>query len=84
MALTDTVVRQAKPTGKPAGDKYADGGGMYLLVKGTSKYWRMDRAHTGAGLSCQHSCYCALASCARESGRQSTSTRPNGTYLGHG
>lgn len=37
MALTDTVVRQAKPTGKPAGDKYADGGGMYLLVKGASK-----------------------------------------------
>ena len=37
MALTDTVVRQAKPTGKPAGDKYADGGGMYPLVKGASK-----------------------------------------------
>ena len=41
MALTDTFVRQVKPT-KPAGDKHADGGGMYLLVKPIGKYWRMD------------------------------------------
>jgi integrase len=41
MALTDTFVRQVKPT-KQAGDKHADGGGMYLLVKASGKYWRMD------------------------------------------
>lgn len=45
MALTDTFVRQVKHTGKPAGDKYADGGGMYLLVKAAGKYWRMDYTH---------------------------------------
>jgi len=42
MALTDTFVKNAKHTGSPAGDKHADGGGMYLLVKGAGKYWRMD------------------------------------------
>lgn len=46
MALTDTAVKNAKPTGKPAGDKLSDSDGMYLLVKNTTsgigKYWRMD------------------------------------------
>ena len=42
MALTDTFVRQVKHSGGSAGDKYADGGGMYLLVKAGNKYWRMD------------------------------------------
>ena len=41
MALTDLFVRNVKHSGAPAGDKYADGGGMYLLVKSTGKYWRM-------------------------------------------
>jgi integrase len=41
MALTDTFVRQVKPTSE-AGNKHADGGGMYLFVKGAGKYWRMD------------------------------------------
>lgn len=45
MALTDTFVRQVKHSGKPAGDKYTDGGGMYLLVKAAGKYWRMDYTH---------------------------------------
>lgn len=47
MALADTFVRQVKHSGKAAGDKYSDGGGMYLLVKSSGKYWRMDYAHTG-------------------------------------
>lgn len=47
MALTDTFVRQAKWSGKPTGDKFADGGGMYLLVKEAGKYWRMDYRHLG-------------------------------------
>ena len=43
MALTDTFIKNStKHSGKPAGDKYADGGGMYLLVKAAGKYWRMD------------------------------------------
>ena len=42
MALADTFVRQVKHSGKPAGDKHTDGGGMYLLVKAGGKYWRMD------------------------------------------
>ncbi|WP_260674049.1 tyrosine-type recombinase/integrase [Comamonas aquatica] len=47
MPLGDTFVRQAKPSGKPAGDTYADGGGMYLLVKSSGKYWRMDYRFAG-------------------------------------
>lgn len=45
MALADTFVRQVKHTGKSSGDKYTDGGGMYLLVKAGGKYWRMDYTH---------------------------------------
>ena len=45
MALTDTFVRQMKHTGKASGDKHADGGGMYLLVKAGGRYWRMDYTH---------------------------------------
>jgi hypothetical protein len=40
MALTDTFVRNAK-SNKPAGQKHADGDGMYLLVTPTGKYWRL-------------------------------------------
>ena len=47
MALADTFVRQVKHTGKVAGDKYTDGGGMYLLVKAAGKYWRQDYTYTG-------------------------------------
>ena len=46
MALTDTFVRQVKHSGKPTGDKYTDGAGMYLLVKAGGKYWRMDYIHS--------------------------------------
>jgi len=47
MPLTDTFVRQVKSTGRPSGDSYADGGGMYLLVKLSGKYWRMDYRFAG-------------------------------------
>lgn len=47
MALTDTFVKQVKHTGKPAGDKHTDGGSLYLLVKASGKYWRMDYQHAG-------------------------------------
>ena len=43
MALTKTFTENStKHSGKAAGDKHADGGGMYLLVKKTNKYWCMD------------------------------------------
>jgi integrase len=42
MALTDTFVKNVKHTGAPAGDKHADGGGMYLLVNASAKYWRIN------------------------------------------
>jgi integrase len=47
MALTDTFVKNSKHSGKPAGDKHADGGGMYLLVNAGGRYWRMDYRFLG-------------------------------------
>lgn len=47
MALTDTFVRTTKPSGKPAGDKYADGQGLYLHVKNAGKYWRLSYRYLG-------------------------------------
>jgi integrase len=43
MALNDTFIKNStKHSGKAAGDKYTDGGGMYLLVTAAGKYWRMN------------------------------------------
>jgi integrase len=43
VALTDTFIKNStKHSGKATGDKHADGGGMFLLVKAAGKYWRMD------------------------------------------
>lgn len=47
MALRDTFVRQIKHKGAPTGEKHADGGGMYLLVKAAGKYWRLDYRYAG-------------------------------------
>lgn len=41
MPLTDTFVRSTKHSGRSAGDKHSDGGGMYLHVSASGKYWRM-------------------------------------------
>jgi len=41
MALTDTFVKSAKTTSQ-TGEKHSDGGGLYLLVKASGKYWRMN------------------------------------------
>ena len=41
MALTDTFVKSAKTTSQ-TGEKHSDGGGLYLLVKKSGKYWRMN------------------------------------------
>jgi integrase len=45
MALTDTTVKKAKPDDKPY--KMADEKGLYLLVNGAGKYWRMDYRFLG-------------------------------------
>jgi len=43
MALNDTFIKNStKHSGKSAGDKYTDGGGMYLLVTASGKYWRLN------------------------------------------
>lgn len=48
MALTDTAAKNAKPDqDKPAGYKLADGNGLFLLVKASGKYWRMDYTRPG-------------------------------------
>lgn len=47
MALTDTFVKNVKHTGASAGDKHTDGGGMYLLVNGAGRYWRMNYRFAG-------------------------------------
>jgi integrase len=41
MALTDTFAKNTKHKGAATGEKYADGGGLYLHIKATGKYWRM-------------------------------------------
>ena len=47
MALTDLLVRKTKHSGKPSGDKYSDGHALYLLVKASNKYWRMNYRFEG-------------------------------------
>ncbi|WP_082519685.1 tyrosine-type recombinase/integrase [Variovorax sp. Root411] len=51
MALTDTRVKQLKPQGTASGEKYADGGGLYLHVTATAtatgKYWRLSYRFAG-------------------------------------
>jgi hypothetical protein len=47
MALTDLFVRKLKHFGKPSGDKYSDGRSLYLLVKESNKYWRMNYRFDG-------------------------------------
>ncbi|MEY3263409.1 MAG: hypothetical protein RL717_886 [Pseudomonadota bacterium] len=47
MALTDTFVRSTKHSGAPAGDKHRDGAGMFLLINGSGKYWRIDYRFAG-------------------------------------
>lgn len=47
MALTDTFVKSVKSPAPPAVEKHRDGGGMYLLVTASGKYWRMDYRFAG-------------------------------------
>ena len=47
MALTDTFIKNLKWAVAPAGEKHTDGQGLYLLVKATGKYWRMNYRFVG-------------------------------------
>ena len=47
MPLSDTFTRNTKHTGAPAGDKYSDGGGIYLHITKAGKYWRMNYRFAG-------------------------------------
>lgn len=47
MALTDTFIKNLKWASAPAGEKTTDGQGLYLLVKATGKYWRMNYRFAG-------------------------------------
>ena len=48
MALNDKFIKNStKHSGKPSGDKYTDGRGMYLLVTATGKYWRYNYRYDG-------------------------------------
>jgi hypothetical protein len=47
MALTDTFIKNTKPSDKPSGDKHTDGQGLYLLVNTVGKYWRMNYRFLG-------------------------------------
>ena len=43
MRLSETFIKNsAKWNGEPAGKKYGDGGGLYLHVKESGRYWRMN------------------------------------------
>ncbi|MEL0028093.1 MAG: integrase arm-type DNA-binding domain-containing protein [Perlucidibaca sp.] len=48
MPLTDTAVRNAKPSPDGKDIKLSDGGGLFLLVKPNgAKYWRLNYRHLG-------------------------------------
>lgn len=48
MPLNDTFIKNStKYTGKPSGEKYSDGGGLYLHVTVSGKYWRMNYRMVG-------------------------------------
>lgn len=45
MPLTDTSLRQLKSNPQARRHKLADSGGLYLLVDGTGRYWRLDYSY---------------------------------------
>ncbi|MDX8399004.1 MAG: tyrosine-type recombinase/integrase [Gallionellaceae bacterium] len=44
MALTDAKVKTARLASGKVQQKLTDGGGLYLLLRGSGKYWRLDYA----------------------------------------
>lgn len=47
MPLNNTFIKNAKWSGKPAGDKHGDGFCLYLHIMRTGKYWRMNYRISG-------------------------------------
>lgn len=47
MGLTDTFIKNIKPSGSSSGEKHSDGQSLYLHVKAAGKYWRMNYRHNG-------------------------------------
>ena len=47
MALTDTFIKNLKSAGASAGVKHTDSQGLYLLVKSSGKYWRINYRFAG-------------------------------------
>lgn len=47
MPLTDTKIKSLKHEGSPNGEKYSDGGGLYLLVTRTGRLWRLAYRYAG-------------------------------------
>ncbi len=48
MTLNDKFIKNStKHSGKPSGDKYTDGRGLYLLVTAAGKYWRFNYRYEG-------------------------------------
>ena len=42
MLLSDTFAKNTKHAGPSVGDKHTDGGGMYLQINESRKYWRIN------------------------------------------
>lgn len=80
MALTDTFVKQVKHKGSAIGERYADGGGMYLRVKAAGKYWRMDYRFNGKAKTLALGVYPAITLAeARKRRDKARTTRDMGT-----
>jgi len=61
MPLTDTAVKALKWGGKPTGEKYSDGGGLFLHVTKSGKYWRQAYRVTGKQKLLAHGSYPAVS-----------------------
>ena len=68
--LTATFVKQVKWTGKAAGDKHYDGGGLHLLVKEAGKYWRLDYRFAGKARTLALGVYPAVGLADARKGRE--------------
>ena len=71
MPLTDTFLKnKTKHTGeKPSGDKYSDGGGLYLHVTAAGKYWRMNYRMAGKQKTLSLGIYPAVSLASARRGR---------------
>ena len=68
--LTDSIVKAAKPKTDGKDKTLSDGGGLYLLVKTSGKYWRYDYQHEKRNQRdpTKHDTYESLANCFLKSG----------------